>query len=355
MSAPATDPLKLGFSDGTRVSLWPRARGRITRLSPNGADLVVEQGRASFAVVHQARSHWQVSTGPFVVQVTGTRFDVEWQPEEDHFELSLFEGHVRVLGCGLGEGQDLNAGQRIEASCARKEYEVSAVAKEPTHASGATPSGDDASEGFAAPRAQGSELRSDLAQRASNRTSVSAASPPQAAAPAPANTPTRAQEVAPNWTALARAGRFADAYDAALSADFDAECLARGAPELLLLGDAARLSGHVDRARQAYLAVRRRWPGRAGAALAAFQIGRTEFDQRRAFGEAETWLRAYLREQPNGEFAAPAMGRLMEAEIRLNHYESARTIAKSYLDRYPRGAHGVAAQQLLDASPTSDH
>jgi ferric-dicitrate binding protein FerR (iron transport regulator) len=83
MSASDSQALKLRFSDGTRASLWPDARGRVTRLSPFGADVVVEQGRASFDVVHREHGHWQVSTGPFVVQVTGTRFDVEWQPEKD--------------------------------------------------------------------------------------------------------------------------------------------------------------------------------------------------------------------------------------------------------------------------------
>ena len=92
------------------------------------------------------------------------------------------------------------------------------------------------------------------------------------------------------------------------------------------------------------------FPPTDDAALAAFQVGRAEFDQRRNYAEAEKWLRSYLSEQPNGEFTAPALGRLMEAEIHLNRYESARVLAKSYLDRYPKGSHADAAHQVLDAS-----
>jgi TolA-binding protein len=346
MSAPASEALKIQFSDGTHASLWPGARGRVTRLSPRGADLVVEQGRVSLAVVHHAESHWQVSTGPFAVQVTGTRFDVEWQPEKDRFELELFEGHVRVTGCALGEGQELSAGQRIEASCARHEFAISAIGSQPALA--ALPA-QRAESGEPSPESP-AELGEPHAPRA-HRIADGASRPvdgAQAASVAPANS--ALADVTRPWLALARAGQFADAYAAALGVGFDAECLTRGSAELLLLADSARLSGHIDRARQAYQALRRRWPGTPGAALAAFQIGKTEFDQRRDYPEAEGWLRTYLREQPAGEFAAPALGRLMEAEIRLNRYESGRELAKTYLDRYPKGSHADAAHQVLGAS-----
>jgi ferric-dicitrate binding protein FerR (iron transport regulator) len=118
-------PLPVAFSDGTRVTLEPGARGRISSTSVDGADLVVESGRAAFAVVPRRGNRWQVSTGPFVVHVTGTRFEVEWQPERDTFVLELHEGHVRITGCGFGEGHAVNAGERVEATCGRGEFRVS--------------------------------------------------------------------------------------------------------------------------------------------------------------------------------------------------------------------------------------
>ncbi|MEO7036772.1 MAG: FecR domain-containing protein [Polyangiaceae bacterium] len=340
MSAPATAPLEIRFSDGTKASLWPEARGRVIRLSPHGADLVVEQGRASFDVVHQVAGHWQVSTGPFAVQITGTRFDVEWQPEKDRFELSLYDGHVRITGCALGGGQELGTGQRLEASCARKEFRISKLVGEASPvARVVAPAGVDS----ATPPELQTKLeafRADLAQvrpeQHANQRSVSVTA--------------AGERASDSWSSLARAGKFEEAYRAASALGFEAECLTRDVTEVLLLGDAARLSGHVDEALAAYQAVRQRWPGSANGALAAFQMGRAEFDQRRNYAAAERWLRVYMTELPNAEFAAPALGRLMEAEVRLGRYESARDLAKSYLDRYPKGSHVDAANQVLGAS-----
>jgi tetratricopeptide (TPR) repeat protein len=350
MSAPKTQPLSISFSDGTRASLWPEARGRVTHLGPHGADVVVEQGRASFDVVHREHGHWQVSTGPFVVQVTGTRFDVEWQPEKDRFELNLYEGHVRVSGCALGDGQDVSAGQRIEASCVRHEYGVSALGARPAVSARpvAVASADAPHAG-----AKLAELRAELGRSPEQTPNQSR----QLLAPLSASAgPAEASQRGPRpWAALAREGRFAEAYDTALSVGFEAACVSGTSSDVLLLGDSARLSSHIDRAQQAYQAVRRRWPGSNAAALAAFQIGRAEFDHLRNYAEAGRWLRAYLSEQPSGEFAAPALGRLMEAEVHLGHYGPAHELAKSYLNRYPNGAHADAAHQVLDASPATAH
>ncbi|HYQ01873.1 MAG TPA: FecR family protein [Polyangiaceae bacterium] len=338
IAATSSEALKVQFTDGTRISLWPEARARVTRLSPRGADLVLEQGRASLNVVHRAHAQWQVSTGPFVVQVTGTRFELEWRPDRDRFELVLYEGHVRVTGCALDEGQELNAGQKIEASCARKEFTISALSRTSAAANavatatdkGAAPSADTSS----VPAPPGTASTSGSNALSSASATVGDARP--------------GSEVLEAWLVLARRGRFADAYQAASSAGFEGECRVRTASELSLLADTARFTGHIGRARQVYEAIRQRWPRSASATMAAFQIGRAEFDQRHDYREAETWLRLYLSEQPAGEFAAPALGRLMEAEVRLKRYESSRALAKTYLDRYPQGSHADAAHQVLD-------
>jgi ferric-dicitrate binding protein FerR (iron transport regulator) len=128
ISAPDGSSVPVAFSDGTRVVLEPQARGRVVSVTAAGADLVVEAGRAKIAVVPRSGNHWEVSTGPFVVHVTGTRFDVEWHPDKDEFVLELFEGHVRISGCNLGEGHAVRAGERVEASCHRDEFRVSSLA-----------------------------------------------------------------------------------------------------------------------------------------------------------------------------------------------------------------------------------
>jgi TolA-binding protein len=332
------EPLPVQFSDGTRVALWPGARGRVTAVSPRGADIVVEKGRASFEVVPGHNRRWRVSTGPFLVEVTGTRFDVDWHPEEDAFSLELYEGHVRVSGCSFGDGQAVQAGERVEASCGRREFRVSAIpargATDSAASAGRAARADSAAAIAIEPRIRAEEAPSDDAAR---------------------NRPTKAvpqrtgSGAAPDgWLPFAKEGRYREAYAAADRVGFDRECATRSAAEVLLLGDAARLSGHLDRATQAYLSARSRFPGTSSAAIAAFMLGRAEFDQRGDVSSAEHWLETYLAEQPSGPFAAAALGRTLEAEVRQGRMDAARAVAARYLERYPSGAHAEAARKVLE-------
>jgi TolA-binding protein len=118
-----------------------------------------------------------------------------------------------------------------------------------------------------------------------------------------------------------------------------------------VLSDAARLSGHPAEARLSYLALRRRFAGSESAALAAFQIGRADFDSRADYASAERWLGVYLREEPTGALAAAALGRLMEAEVQLVRPREARAVAKRYLARFPKGAHAETAHRVLSDAP----
>ena len=68
-----------------------------------------------------------MNTGPFVVRVTGTRFEVEWHPDRDTFALELYEGHVNISGCNLDNPYPIRAGERVEASCSRHEFRVAPV------------------------------------------------------------------------------------------------------------------------------------------------------------------------------------------------------------------------------------
>src|SRR5207248_423650 len=103
--------------DRTRVELSPRARARLVELDARGAHLLLESGRAQLAVVHAPRARWNVSAGPFVVRVIGTRFDVQWDPERDEFDLDLTRGAVELSGCVFGSSYRVRAGWHIRASC----------------------------------------------------------------------------------------------------------------------------------------------------------------------------------------------------------------------------------------------
>ena len=154
--------------------------------------------------------------------------------------------------------------------------------------------------------------------------------------------------VGKDWASLARAGRYADSYALANAAGVASECAHRGADDVLLLGEAARLTGHAEDARIAYDAVRRRFPGSAQAAQAAFNLGRLEV--RAGHSTASVgWFETYLRERPQGPLAQAALGRLLEARVELGDTRAARDTARSYLERYPAGPHADAARKVLES------
>jgi ferric-dicitrate binding protein FerR (iron transport regulator) len=117
-SAPDDARLPIRFSDGTLIDLEPKARARVVAVSRAGAEIVIESGRAHFAVtpVHSSvpgDSPWRVSLGPFSVEVKCTRFDVEWDPRTDALALDVFEGSVRVSGCQDRHSHTLVAGHGV--------------------------------------------------------------------------------------------------------------------------------------------------------------------------------------------------------------------------------------------------
>jgi ferric-dicitrate binding protein FerR (iron transport regulator) len=336
VSAPAESGTSLRFSEGSRIGLDPMARATVERATPAGAELVLEAGRARVDVVPRPDNAWRVQTGPFSVLVTGTRFDLDWDPTNDHFSLALYEGKVTVSGCSFGSGRKLVAGERAEASCktgtesvsplsttARSDRETSVAPARPHPIPSAAPN--------AFPTATASEAD---------------ATPTLQKAPRGAERPGAAPSEP--WTPLARSGRYAEAYALAALAGIAGECENRSADDVLLLGETARLTDHVGDARLAYQAVRRRFAGSPAAAQAAFNLGR--LDVRAGNRQASAaWFEAYLREQPSGPLAQAALGRLLEARAELGDTRAARDTARSYLERYPTGPHADAARKILES------
>jgi TolA-binding protein len=152
---------------------------------------------------------------------------------------------------------------------------------------------------------------------------------------------------APGWRKLVDQKRYGEAVAAAAAVGFEAECERADAASLISLGDAARFSGQLDKARQAYLTLRRRFPQSATAGDAAFRLGRMDFDQRRAYREAANWFATYLRERPGSGLVREAQGRLMEALHRGGDQTGARRVARDYLATYPGGPHSKLAAALV--------
>jgi TolA-binding protein len=177
-----------------------------------------------------------------------------------------------------------------------------------------------------------------------------AALPPATSAvplPAPAaSASTRAKPEA-DWREVAKSGDLKKAYAVAELGGFKGACASANAAELLVLGDAARLAGRADRAREALVTLRQRFPGDSRRAAAAFALGKVAFDGRGAYGEAAEWFATSIREAPGGPLAREAAGRRLEALRRSGNQTGARSAASEYLARYPDGPHAAVARSIL--------
>ena len=339
LPSPSDAPLALGFSDGTSVTLEPNARARVTKVGSNGATLLVERGSARLSVVKRKGAAWRVSLGPFRVDVTGTRFDVGWEPVSEKFSLTMHEGSVLVSGCVFGAGRAFTAGESMRASCRDRHFETS---KLPVDSSATRP-----------PQTPESEAEAIEEHAVTPGASAAAEDSPSStighhASQAGPSTVTRDSPATPSWRDLIKAGRHGEALDAAEAAGFSAECATASAADLVSLGDAARYAGRLARATEAYDATRRRFPGSERSSVAAFAMGRIAFDQQHNYSEAARWFGTYLAEQPGGRLARDALGRLMDSVQRAGDIASAKREAARYLELYPAGPHVEFARRVMD-------
>jgi transmembrane sensor len=341
LAAPPGASVPLTFSDGSQVELSPRARARIASLEENGARVLVESGTLHVSVVHREKTRWSVEAGPYEVRVTGTRFDVAFDPSDESLVLKLEEGSVVVTGCNLGAERRLAAGEELRSSC-----RAPAAAPAPPTASTPAPQPEP-------DRASPHDALQGAAQGTLSPTALPDA-PARAPAPvaAPVAAPKEQEQRARDDTVadLVHKGKHAEAVAEAEARGFDATCESLSSADLLALAGAARYAGRFDRATSALDAVRRRFPKSDGAATAAFELGRIAFDARRDFAAAGDWFDTYLRERPAGGFAREALGRAIEARQRAGDHARARELASRYLARYPDGPHASLAGKLAASS-----
>jgi TolA-binding protein len=322
LAAPPVAALRLTFSEGTTIRLEGAARARVVDIDDHGASLSLESGRLHAEVVHQADSAWKVVAGPFTVAVTGTVFDVDWDPSSEQLAVSVVRGSVAVRDSSAGTEHAVRASETLRAS-PKRDFELRAT--EPTSEPPPAAASPDPTVALDAPGGAGS-----LAEEA------------EEPAPAKAETARIGQ-----WRELAKRGALREAYASAVAAVFAASCAGASAAELLLLGDGARLSGKPEHAVTALLALRRRFPGDPRRPAAAFSLGKVAFDQRGAYEQAAEWFSTSLREQPNGPLAREASGRLIEALRRADDSAGARRAARDYLGKYPGGPHADLARSVL--------
>jgi hypothetical protein len=341
VEAPSAAEVGLQFSDGSHIEVAEGGRARLVGLKSTGADVSLESGLIHVKVQHRSDSEWHIGAGPFGVHVTGTRFDVRWKPEDDAFELTLREGQVEVSGCAFGPGYRMQAGQTVRASCHTSHFEVSSDNETSTVKTPTTPTATAAA--TTAPEVVAPAATSEMAA-ASERVAA-----PKLAARPVANE-TRAPREA-DWLSLARAGRYAQALRMVRALGFDRECERARADELTMLANLARYGQDSDGEAKALQLVRERFRGTKQATRAAFALGRLEFDNHGAYAEAAEWFRTYLKEQPRGDLAREASGRLIEALQRSGDAAATREQAQRYLADYPDGPHAELARALTATNP----
>jgi transmembrane sensor len=309
----------LRFSDGSSIVAGPHTTTRVMQISPEGAHLTLERGHIDAHVVHREASRWQVAAGPFVVHVTGTRFRVTWDPQTEKLAVKVSEGRVEVTGDGRPR-HELTAGSVLELSASAAIGTQSALLQgEPGPSSvPSVPSAGPSNDSPAEPSA-GDEDELLRARRAAERK--------------------------PDFRELSTAGHYREALQAVEQQGFAASCESLSSRDLLTLGSTARLAGRADRAREAYLAARRRFPNSAEAGISAFSLGRLASDAGHA-SDGIGWFKRYLTEQPSGPLAREAAGRLIELLRQTGDEARAREASESYLKRYPTGPHAALARSL---------
>lgn len=335
----------LHFSDGSAVELAAGSRTRVGPVSAHGAEISLEHGRVNVQVVHLPGARWSVRAGAYLVSVTGTSFDVEFEPERRWLAIDLFTGSVSVTGPLIKGGLVVSAGQRLmvlpEDSLVLVQRDVSTPA---------------AASAAAAPPATGGVAPADRADAELARSVDTQVDP---VSPAPRSTKPRARargkasagksSLPESWSQLVVAGRFDEVLRQAEQRELDQVYREATFEDLQALADAARYASRTAVARAAFLALRERFAASTAAKEAAFFLGRLE-EAGGAPSRALEWYDHYLASSPNGTYASQALGKKLLIIDGQHGPDAARPIARDYLQRFPQGPYAAAAAKLAAPS-----
>ena len=133
LSAPEDRECNLASDDGTSITLGKATRGQLRALGRIGAELFLQSGHADVSVLHRPGVRWDVLAGRFKVRVTGTRFEVDWAPEQGHFRLGVSQGEVSVSGGSLHDHR-VQAGETVEADTSAGDVAPADLGAAPTQA-----------------------------------------------------------------------------------------------------------------------------------------------------------------------------------------------------------------------------
>jgi len=322
---------RIRFSDGSEIALDREARAQVSNVSSVGARIVLSNGRAHTFFVPKPRARWQVAAGPYVVQVTGTIFDVQWSGDSEAFDVWLEKGSVRVSGPLIGDGIAMTHGQHL---LTRVKDNKILLDSQRSDAVAPTPA---APEVAPAPSSEPAAPHGEETGTADEQDDE--ASPPSRI-PARVTHP-----VTKSWSRRMARGDFEAVVEAAERRGIES-VLAHGShAELAALADAARYTRRSRLAGRALNAERQRFPETAEGREASFFLGNLAEDGGDRSG-AVSWYGRYLREDAAGTYAAQALGRKMLIESR-RASSSAGIDAEEYLHLFPSGSYAGAARLIL--------
>jgi FecR protein len=330
---PAQAGTRIRFSDGSEIALDREARAQVSDVTRVGARIVLSSGRAHTFFVHKPEARWQVAAGPYVVQVTGTIFDVQWSDDSQAFDVWLQKGSVRVSGPLIGDGIAMTHGQHL-----RTRVKDNKIVLDDQRADATEPAPPAAAPAPApvAPAA-GAEPGAGAADRLGAE---------EAAEAAPAHIPARVSHpVAKSWSRRMARGDFEAVVEAAERRGIESVLAHGSRTELAALADAARYTRRNRLAGRALNAERDRFSDTAEGREAAFFLGNLAEDGGDRSG-AVSWYGRYLREDAAGTYTAQALGRKMLIESRRGS-SAAGIDAEEYLHRFPSGSYADAARLIL--------
>lgn len=339
-STGSTQLVSLTFSERSQVQVKPSTNLWVADLASDRVRLSLQTGRLDLQVQPDTGITWRIQGGPYQVEVIGTQFSVEWNPQEQGLDVSVERGAVKVRGGQLGDREVIvRAGETLHSRLGdTRSIRLSNSKNLPKNLLPTEPPLNDLSlaEVPAPPTAPDSPPRPKL--------KLEPKPPPtelallQQAEPVP-----RPQA---NWRDLAEQGRFNEALRLIEAEGVDEVLAGRSATDLLILADAARLSKRAALSRKALLAVRERFPNSALKSQAAIRLGRLDAAEG-AFEQSAKWLARYVQEAPHGRWVGEARGRLLEAWMELRRPDEAKRAADEYLRYHPEGPYRATAARIL--------
>lgn len=322
-SAEADTERELAFSDGSRVQLAKRSEVNVARVTSRGARVVLNRGRAEVSIARRKQAAWQLVAGPYTVQVTGTAFRLAWSPDSQELEVAMHHGSVIVTGPMAEQGVALAKGQRLVGSPRTRRLVVEEWRGE-------------AAKQAVASSANAPVALDDVVVVQSELAASKASGKPRTLG-------------AHGWAKQVAQGQFESVLSEARAIGFARVLSLGNVSDLGALADAARYARQDALGQKTLLALRERFPQSELARDSAFLLGRLSRDQR-----ALEWYERYLSEQPKGAYVSQALGRSMMLCFELGDRARAKSLALSYLTRFPSGPYAGSARKLSDGAATAD-